>query len=43
MAKEKPDTKSKKKATNSAFQKFERLARRIVNAPKDRKTETPSS
>ncbi len=33
MAKDHPNTKPKK-VGNSAFQKFERLAKKIVNAPK---------
>lgn len=34
MAKENPDTKTKKD-TNSAFQKFDALARRIIRVPKE--------
>ena len=38
MAKENPDTKPKKD-TNSAFRKFEQLAKKIVRVPKDKAQE----
>jgi len=35
MAKENPDTKPKEKADKSAFEKFDRLAKKIIRVPKD--------
>ncbi len=35
MAKENPDTKPKEKADKSAFERFDRLAKKIIRVPKD--------
>jgi len=42
MATDTPNTPMKKKGGNSAFRKFEELAKKIVRVPKDKVQEKPN-